>query len=245
MVYHSSFGEPQLAFDLARRLIVHVKQHCPPMVVVKYLRNAAHALRCNDPQEALSTAISAFQMASHINAPNSRAACAGMIASINMQIGDNELAAEWLSRRDACECDPCRTQYGCKPLELPSRISHPHAGCWICRICGKALLPGNIKNRLHGTSVRICALEVQLDVLRKEPIHVSRLDLLMGYFEKTKLSSLQDYSAESLLLAFRAANRVREASLLAYYYLSECRRDLSPVSTPLRRLIDSLEARPE
>jgi DNA-binding SARP family transcriptional activator len=243
MVYHASFGQPPRARDLARELIDYATHECSPIIAVKYIRNAAHVLRCNStPQEALAVAKEAFEITARIHAPKSRAACAGMIASIYMQIGDNSAACEWLTGQHGVS-DPTGLTVMDVNLwsyraELAIRLQDVESAQIAIDRCVKGLMQGQSAR----SSVRTHALEAQVLCVKGEPIPTSSLDSFLKCFEVTKLSSLQDYSVESLLLALNAVNRREDAVRLARDYVSHFRRDVSPLSVPLGEIIVSLSS---
>jgi hypothetical protein len=241
MVYHASFGQQARARDLARELISHATRACPPIVAVKYLRNAAHVLRCNStPEEGLAAAKDAYQVAMRINAPKSRAACAGMIASIYMQMGDNTAAREWMTHLDAAY-DPSSStvldvNWWSYRAELSIRIDDATSAQIALARCVKGLM----REQAARSLVRACALEAQLLCTKGEHISESLLASFLQHFAVTKLSSLQDYTVESLLRALAAVDRRDEAMRLANEYVSEFRRDISPLSVPLARIMHSI-----
>jgi DNA-binding SARP family transcriptional activator len=242
MVYHASFGQQSIARDLARELIEHASSECSPMMAVKYLRNAAHVLRCNSTaQEALGAATDAFELTSRINAPRARATCAGMLGSLYMQIGDNVAANDWLTRGDAIFNPADRTildsNWWSYRAELAIRLNDAKSA----EIAVVRCVEGGAGKQSARGLVRARALEAQLLCIKGQPIPATLLESFLRCFDLTKLSSLQDYSVESLLRALEAADRREDAIQLADAYVSAFRRDVSPLSVPLSKAIHSLK----
>jgi tetratricopeptide (TPR) repeat protein len=241
MVYHASFGEGLKAAELARELSSYATHACSPTVAVRYMRNAAHVLRCNSiPEEGLAAAKEAFQLAMRINAPKSRSACAGMIASIYMQMGDNASAQEWMTGFDA-PYDPSSSNvldvnWWSYRAELAIRVDDAVSA----QIAVARCVEGLMGDQAARSSIRALALEAHLLCIKGEHISESILSSLLELFSVTKLSSLQDYSVESLLHTLVAVNRREEAIRLAKEYVSAFRRDRSPLSIPLAKTIHSL-----
>jgi hypothetical protein len=198
-------------------------------------------LRCNStPEEGLAAAKDAYQVAMRINAPKSRAACAGMIASIYMQMGDNTAAREWMTHLDAAY-DPSSStvldvNWWSYRAELSIRIDDATSAQIALARCVKGLM----REQAARSLVRACALEAQLLCTKGEHISESLLASFLQHFAVTKLSSLQDYTVESLLRALAAVDRRDEAMRLANEYVSEFRRDISPLSVPLARIMHSI-----
>jgi DNA-binding SARP family transcriptional activator len=241
MVYHASFGNPVKARDLARDLHSHASRECSPTIAFRYMRNAAHVLRCNsDPEEALRAATAAFDITNGLNTVKSRASCAGLIASIHMQMGNNDAANDWLTRRDimydATSSSVVDVNLWSYRAELAIRLGNVKSAATAISRCIKGLMRGQSAR----SSVRTDALQSQLLCEKGEPVPASLLNSFLMFFETTKKSSLQDYSVESLLRVLKAANRHDEAVLLAHDYVFQFRRDVSPLSVPLRETIDSL-----
>jgi tetratricopeptide (TPR) repeat protein len=241
MVYHASFGEQVRSRELARELISLATGTCTPMAAVRYVRHAAHVLRCNStPEDALAVAKEAFQIAMRIHAPKSRAACAGMIASIYMQLGDNSEARECMTQldliHDPSACTVFDTNWWSYRAELSIRIDDVVSAETALARCVAGLSRGPSAR----SSARVLALEAQLLCLKGESISESLLTSFLQHFEVAKRSSQQDYTVESLLCALATLDRREEATRLANEYVSKFRRDLSPLSVPLARKIRAI-----
>jgi hypothetical protein len=212
------------------------------MVAVRYLRNAAHVLRCNSTaNEALGVATDAFELTTGTDAPRARATCAGMVGSIYMQLGDNGAASDWLTRRDAAYNPADNTildsNWWSYRAELAIRLNDTETAEIAVARCIESAAQGQSPRGM----IRAHSLAAQLFRRKGEIMPLKLLEPFLGCYELTKLSSLQDYSVESLLLALESAGRNEDATHLAEEYVSKFRRDVSPLSVPLSDVIHSLK----
>jgi hypothetical protein len=243
MVFHASFGDGLRALGYANQLIEYSRHSCPPNVAIRFLRNAAHVLRCNDTAErALAVVNTAFQESQKVNATRAMAMCAGTYASICMQVGDDKSARHWLELASRAHTPGDRTLLDMNlwshRAELAIRIGDVQLASTAIQQCACAAATAHSARG----SMRLEALGIQYRVMLGESITAPMLEKFSTAFEKAKTSSLQDYSAEAYVLALHSAGRSADASSLADTYLSHWRRDLSKPSVPLLRAVRVVDA---
>jgi hypothetical protein len=158
-----------------------------------------------------------------------------------MQIGDNVAAAECLARGAAIFNPTDHTvldsNWWSYQGELAIRLNDAESAEIAVERCVKSASLGQSPRG----SIRAFALEAQLLCIKGQSMSAASLESFLRCFEVTKLSSLQDYSVESLLRVLDVVGRREDAIQLAADYVSGFRRDLSPLSVPLSEVIHSLK----
>jgi hypothetical protein len=244
MIYNCSFGDASLSRDLADELATYARRSCPPMLILRYLRLASQVHRCHSTAErALCLGIESFEMAERLNASIAMASCSNSIASIFLHIGDNELAEQWSSRamnaHSAGRHSVLNSNLWSYQTELAIRRGDSRRAAEFYSRCVSAAERAKSPRSL----ARILALGVQITVLDREPIDAETLKSFLKIFELTKTATLQDFNAESLILALESVNRLTEAQGLARNFLQTDRRDLCTLPAKLvavtTRLLDT------
>ena len=240
MIYHSSFGDRQIAVERAESLAEHV-QHKLSIETTKHLRFAAFVHQCHGKiQHAISLALEANSVAKRMKAESASASCALVLGAIYLHLGDLESAGTWLSK---AEIVSAQTQ---------NRILDSNTCSYLCEL---SLRSGDLSTAegllsravpilatAHTTrgDARKFALESQIAVRNGECVSNQRIEAFRTAFEKTKFACAQDFVAESLLLSLESAGRIDEARALAHEYTSNYRRDRSQMSYYLRDVIQKL-----
>ena len=130
-------------------------------------------------------------------------------------MGDNGTANEWLTRHDishdATGSSVMDVNYWSHRAELAIRLGNiESAATAIARA-----ITGLMRGQSARSSVRTDALQGQLFCAKGEPVPASLLDSFLEAFKTTKMSSLQDYSVESLLRVLEASNRHEECDSIS------------------------------
>lgn len=244
MIYNCSFGDASRARNLADELVKYARRSCPPMLILRYLRLASQVHRCHSTAEqALCLGIESFEMAERLNASIAMASCSNSIASIFLHVGDNKLAEQWSSRAMNADLtgrhSVLKSNLWSYQTELAIRRGDSRRAEKFYSLCVSAAERAKSPRSL----ARILALGVQIAVLDSEPITPETLNSFLKVFEITKTATLQDFNAESLVLALESVHRLTEAQIVARNFLRIDRRDLCTLPASLiavtTRLLDT------
>jgi DNA-binding SARP family transcriptional activator len=234
MIYHCSFGERSLSQSSAERLAEYARGECSPLVAVRYLRLASYVFRCHGPAEkALALAKESHRIAEKVNAVMAMSASAFAIGSIFMQIGDIDAAEHWVTNAAKAHS---QDSFGVAAAntwgdlaELAIRRGNADSGEFFYRAC----IPALVRNQSARIKVRMYALEAQIALLRGDTIREDILQAYLAHFAVSKSASMQDFNAESLILALESVGRHDDARRVCSEYVSKDRRDSCELSPPL------------
>jgi DNA-binding SARP family transcriptional activator len=241
MVYHCCSGDGKLAVDFARELTEYARRRSPPTIAIRYLRHAAHVYRCHgDCDQALRLAEESYRIAARCNAGRALTSSAYIVASIYLQIGDNDSASLWIERAvgsydpgDLTILDANLWSYMTELAIRRGEIDNAERFLANC-------LPSVARSKSTRSHARAISLNTQLSVLKGERITEERILQFIEVFDNVKNATFQDYTVESILLGLLSTGRQKDASLLAHDYIAVHRRDRSAISIPLLRLLDRL-----
>jgi len=240
MVYHCCSGDGRIAVDLAKELAEFARRRSPPTVAIRYLRHAAHVSRCHgDSTEALKLAEESYRIAARCDSGRALTSSAYIVASICMQIGDNESASLWIERATGSYAPGHLTVMDVNlwsyMTELALRKGDLDGAEQFLANC----LPSAARSKSTRSHARAISLTTQLRVLKGERSTDEQIQQLLSVFDVVKNATLQDYTMESIVVGLLSAGRNRDAAILADDYVATHRRDRSALAVPLaRRLHD-------
>jgi len=244
MVYHCSSGDGHLSVKFGKELADHVRIGAPPSISARYLRHVAHVHRCHgDIRDAIAIAEESYRIACRSSVVGAIATSASIIASALMQVGDYDTADYWMQRVLALYAPGTLTVTDVNTWSYLTELAIRRAEIDKAESFLARCLPSAARAKSPRSHARGFALQTQLAVLKGEVISETHLRSFAEVFDLVKNATLQDYTAESLILGLISADRPADAARLANEYTTQNRRDLSEISQSLVQVLRQLSMR--
>jgi hypothetical protein len=235
IVFHSVYGDLDVAIEAGRQLIALEREDGSPIQLARALRHAAMPLRYSGEHDAaVLQLVEAYQLATRYRLASAARNAADTLATLNLHIGDLDAAETWLER-------------GCEWLESAEESV---AQTSLARVRMRIAIarhdradPSDSDLRLDDPVTRRCLEASALwalcgSGLPTDTVYVERFWRL--YLKGRHLGG-QDLSTAGFVHLYRRSGKGAAAQALLNQYL-QVRRERGPLSAELIAIADDLLA---
>lgn len=234
IVYHCSFGDRLKSVELAHELFAHARDYNRVPFAIRYMRYAAHTLRCHGKiEDAIKAYETAYDAAQSLHAPLAMANCAGSLTATYLHVAEFDAAQRWISQAVSCRVPDKATLLDIHLLSNWCELSIKQgdlaaASNYFARI--DAANPTNASSR---SKTHKLSLQTAIALADNRELTTEDLREFRKCFEVTCRSTHQDLAVATLSLALSRHGSSNEARELAYRYVRSDRRELSVFSRDL------------
>ena len=240
MVYACSFGDASQASALADRLVQSARGRDNIAVLSRVLRRASRAYSIAGAlQSAEQVTLEAFRLAEQARLENGAAAAAGRLIEIYTMAGNAAEAERWYraatARRAAWVGQVDKTILtGCGAKLALRRGDYDEAENLIDLADTLFATSASLRHQAEISALRIC-----LTLARgQRPPSAAVVEAMTALHERTRAFVSHDFAALATFQALSARGDNARASVLAAQYLSEHRREHSPLLPELKRYLE-------
>jgi DNA-binding SARP family transcriptional activator/tetratricopeptide (TPR) repeat protein len=234
IVYHCSFGDRLKSVELAHELFAHARDYNRVPFAIRYMRYAAHTLRCHGKiEEAIKAYETAYDAAQSLHAPLAMANCAASLTATYMHVAELDAAEQWMSRAVSCRVPDKATLLDIHLLSNWCELAIKQgdivaASKYLDRVDAANPTNASSRSKTHKLSLRTA-----IALAENRELTVEDLRGFRNCFEVTRRSTHQDFAVSTLTLALSRHGRVTEARELAENFVLYDRRELSVFSRDL------------
>jgi DNA-binding SARP family transcriptional activator/tetratricopeptide (TPR) repeat protein len=243
LVYHCSFGDGSAAVVAANELLDYAREHNRMPLASRHMRYAGQALRCHGTaSQAIAAYAEAFSTAEKMQAPLSMASSAASLASVYLHIGDLDSAEREIAVASACHPFGSSTVRDTNLLGNCCELAIRRDDIRSAESYWTLTLPAITRSRATRSEMRQLAMKMAISLARGELPTDFQLEEFQCAFVIARRSTMQDFAANTLILALTRLGRHADARHFANHFVSNDRRDLCALSDELSRTIQSLGA---